>query len=164
MLSRLARRGAVRRIGRGLYDIPHAHPVAGKVGASEAAIAAAIARREGVALLPSGATAANDLGLSTQVPATATYGVSGRGKTVTVGGKTRFRLRRRSPKAMALAGRASGHLAEALRSLGKGNVSQADLHALRRRLTVADRKRLLEDLRYVPAWMRPHFREVARDE
>lgn len=164
VLTRLVKQGKVRRVRRGLYEVPHSHPIAGMVGATATAITEAVARRDGLKLLPSGAAAANDLGLSTQVPGVTTYGVAGRSRTVGIGGLAKIRLKRRSPKAMALAGRVSGWLAEALRNLGRGNVKAEDLQALRRRLNATDRKQLRDDLRFVPAWMRPLFLEVARDE
>ncbi len=48
-------------------------------------IAAALARQTGTRIAPSGATAANRLGLSTQVPAKAVYLTDGRTRRVRVG-------------------------------------------------------------------------------
>lgn len=164
VLSRLVKRGAIRRLDRGIYDVSHQHPIVGTVGAGPDAVLAAIARRDGLKLLPSGGVAANSLRLSTQVPAVTTYGVGGRSRLVRVGGKSSVRLKKRSPKTMALAGRFSGFLAEALRNLGRGNIGPDDVKNLRRTVPKKARKQLLEDLRYVPAWMRPLFLEVAKDE
>ena len=164
VLSRLTKQGIIRRLQRGLYDVTHKHPIVGTVGAGSAAIVEAIARRDGLKLLPSGAASANSLGLSTQVPAATSYGVTGRSRVVSVGGKATVRLKRRSPKSVALAERTSGWLAEALRNLGPGKVGINELQALRKQIPVKARKELIADLRYVPAWMRLIFREVAKDE
>lgn len=163
VLTRLVKQGKIRRVQRGLYDVPHRHPIAGVVGAGTAALAEAVARRDGVKLLPSGATAANSLGLSTQVPAVVSYETIGRSRTLAVG-RARIHFHKRSPKAVALSGRVSGWLAEALRNLGRGQVRPKDLRNLRTRLSATDRKHLREDMRYVPAWMRPLFIEVARED
>lgn len=164
LLTRLTRQGTIRRVRRGLYDIPRLHPVLGIVGASTDAIAQAIARRDALKLLPSGAHAANALGLSTQVAARTAYGIVGRSRVQPGPDKSEITFRRRSPRAMALADRASGWVAEAMRSIGRTNLTPERLRPLHGLLGAKDRKQLLDDLRYVPAWMRPYFLELARDE
>lgn len=163
-LTRFARRGVIRRVQRGVYEIPHTHPLLGTVGAGADAVAQAIARRDALKLLPSGAYAANALGLSTQVPARTAYGIAGHSRIQSAGGKAEIIFRHRSPKAMALAGRASGWLAEALRNIGRVHITPDRLRPLRDRLAAKDKKQLLEDLRYVPAWMRPFFTDLARND
>jgi hypothetical protein len=164
VLSRLSKSGKVRRVRRGIYEIPHEHPIVGTVGATTEAIATAIARRDGLILSSSGAEAANDLGLSTQVSAKKLYGVGPRSKTINIGGSNSITFKERSSKALAITGRASGTLAEALRNIGRGKVGQADLEALSRRMKASDRRQLIEDIRLVPAWMRPLFRKVAQND
>lgn len=161
VLSRLVKTGTIQRVRRGVYEIPRPHPVLGTIGAGPDAVLAAIARRDGLTLLPSGAESANSLGLSTQVPARASYGVSDRARLVSLGGSGSARFQRRSSKRVALAGRASGRVAEALRSLGRKRIDSEKIRQLQRALPAEAKRELLEDLRYVPAWMRPVFREVA---
>jgi hypothetical protein len=163
-LTRLSRRGTVKRVRRGIYEIPHSHPIAGTVGATTEAIADAIARRDGFKRFPSGAAAANELGLSTQVAARKCYGVGPRSRTVRMDDATNIHFSKRSGKVLALTGRASGYLAEALRNLGRDKIRKADLKALRSRMNARDRRQLKEDLRFAPAWMRPIFLEVAQDD
>ena len=161
VLSRLVAKGSIRRVRRGVYEVPSSHPLLGTVGAGPQAVTDAIVRRDALKLLPSGAHAANMLGLSTQVAARAAYGVAGRSRTEQTGGQAVVEFRRRSPKAMATAGRASGWLAEALRNIGREHVTSARLSPLKDKLGPKDRRQLREDIRYVPAWMRPAFEEVA---
>jgi hypothetical protein len=52
-------------------------------------------------------------------------------------------------------------VAEALRSLGRKRIDSDKIRQLQRALPAEAKRELLEDLRYVPAWMRPVFREVA---
>lgn len=162
VLTRLSRKGTIRRVQRGVYEVPAQHPIIGIVGAGADSVAHAIARRDALKLLPSGAHAANVLGLSTQVSAKTAYGIAGHSRVQPVAGKAQIVFRHRSPKAMALAGRASGWVAEALRNLGRAHITADRLHPLRDRLGAKEKKQLLDDLRYVPAWMRPHFNELAR--
>jgi hypothetical protein len=68
-LAELARNGTVRRIRRGLYDMPRVNPALGGTLSPDIDEAArAIARRQRWKIVPDGAWAANLLGLSTQVP------------------------------------------------------------------------------------------------
>jgi hypothetical protein len=136
----------------------------GTVGAGTDAVVAAIARRDGLKLLPSGAHAANLLGLSTQVAAVDIYGVQGRSKTSGEIGRAAVQFRQRSTKAMMMAGRASGWVAEALRTIGRVHINNERLQPLRSRLGTKEKKQLRDDLRYAPAWMRPFFLELARDD
>ncbi len=164
VLTRLLRKGLIRRVRRGIYETTRQHPLIGQVGAGADAVAQAIARRDALKLLPSGAHAANALGLSTQVAARTAYGIAGRSRVQPGPGKSEITFRRRSPRAMALAGRASGWVAEALRNIGREHITTDRLRPLRGRLQPKDKKQLLDDLRYVPAWMRPFFRDLANNE
>ena len=164
ILTRLVRRNRVVRIRRGIYGVPQTNPVLGRIDPSPDAVMTAIARRDALKLLPSGASAANELHLSTQVPAKVSFGVAGRSRIEATGGVSQVVLRRRSPKAMAMAGRASGWLCEALRNIGRPNVTSQRLSGLKSALGPRQKRELLADLRYAPAWMRPYFQELARDE
>ena len=162
-LTRLVREGKIRRIARGIYDCPQDHPLLGRSGATSEAVVAAVARNKNLRLLPSAAVAANQLGVSTQVPARLVYHSDGAPAKVRLG-KLDIVFRRNSGRNLALAGRASGLVAQALRDVGKGKVTAADLRVLRRNLTPAARRELAHDINLVPAWMRPHFRELTRDD
>jgi len=80
--------GNIRRIARGLYHYPQTHLLLGEVAPSVEAVAKALAASEQVKLQPSGAYAANLLGLSEQVPAKVVFLTSGRARKVKIG-KTR---------------------------------------------------------------------------
>ncbi|MBI1349412.1 hypothetical protein GC163_24360 [bacterium] len=69
-LMRLANAGTLRRTLRGVYDYPAYSPVRkGPASPDPDAIARAIARAHGWTLIPTGESALNLLGLSTQIPA-----------------------------------------------------------------------------------------------
>jgi hypothetical protein len=162
-LGRLVRDGKIRRISRGIYDSPHDHPLLGKTGATSDAVVAAVARGRHLRLLPSPQVAANQLGLSTQVPVRLIYQSDGAPATLNFG-KRQIVFRRNTGRNLALAGRTSGVVAQALRDLGKGNVTPDTIRHLRRRLDADARKQLVADIALVPAWMRPIFTEITRDD
>ena len=67
-LKRYRQSGLIRQLARGLYDYPRTDPELGMLSPSPDAVARALAGRDAVRLQPSGAYAANLLGLSTQIP------------------------------------------------------------------------------------------------
>jgi hypothetical protein len=162
-LTRLVQAGTIRRVKRVIYELPRAHPLLGSIGASSDAIVAAVARRDGLKLLPSGAHAANLLGLSTQVAARTSYGVQGPARSPEDFGRTNVTFKKRSSRAMMLAGRSSGWVSEALRNIGRIHLTPERLGPLRDRLDDKAKKQLKDDIRYVPAWMRPIFEDLSRD-
>ena len=85
-LSRLVERQAVKRLGRGLYYVPRVSSTLGiELAPDIDEIAHTLARKTGSRVVPSGAVAANRLGLSTQVPAKPIYLTDGRTRTAKVG-------------------------------------------------------------------------------
>jgi hypothetical protein len=159
-LSRLVQKGTIRRLARGLYDYSDHHPIMGILAPSPDAIARALAG-QGIRLQPSGAYAANRLGLSTQVPARIVYLTDGPSRTVRVGNQE-IRLQRTTPRNMRPADHISGLVIQALRHLGKKHVDDAVIQTLQRKLSDQDKKRLMKDIVYAPAWVGKHLREIAR--
>ena len=162
-LHRLARKGTIRRLARGVYDFPQQHPVLGSLFPSADTIAEALAGRDRTRLQPTGAYAANALGLSEQVPAKAVFLTDGPSRTVKIG-PTTIQLRRTTPRNMAAAGRLSGLVIQAFRELGEEHLSEARIEHLKRTLPADKRRELLRDLALAPAWMHPIFRELAEVE
>ena len=161
-LSRLARAGAIRRLARGLYDVPVVHPRLGPLTPGPEAIAEALARRDAARLQVSGARAANALGLTTQVPGRAVYLTDGTPRTRRVGGQT-VELRRASPRALAGAGTTAGAVVQALRHLGPAGIDDAVLAHLARTLSVKDRRDVGALRQSAPGWLRPALVRLAND-
>ncbi len=162
-LHRLARNGTIRRLARGLYDFPKHHPILGMLNPSAEAVAWALAGRDRTRLQPSGAYAANTLGLTEQVPSKAVFLTDGPTRTVKIGSFT-IQLRRTTAKNMAAAGRLSGLMIQALREVGQENVTKSRINHLRRTLPADNRRELLNDLDLAPTWMHPIFRELAAED
>jgi len=162
VLHRLVRKGTIRRLARGIYDFPEEHPKLGKLQPSPEKIAEALVGRDCTRIQPTGAYAANILGLSEQVPAKVVFLTDGPSRTVKIGATT-LQLRRTTPKNMAMAGRLSGLLVQALRELGKNNVTTERIKHLKQILPMDKRQELLKDIRLVPEWMHSIFRELAEE-
>ena len=161
-LSRAARAGTIRKLARGLYDTPRVDPAIGPLAPATDDVAHALRDRDGTRLQPAGAHAAHLLGLSDQVPVRAVFLTDGRSRTVRLG-RRQIVLKHTTPKQMATAGRISGTVIQALRWLGRSHVTPELISALRRRLSEADRRQLVDDIRYAPAWIAGVLRRVVDD-
>ena len=151
-LKRLKAAGVIRQLARGLYDYPVEHPVLGTVAPSADAIARALVVRNAIRLQPSGAYAANVLGLSEQVPSRIVFLTDGPARKVKIG-KQEIILQHTTPRNMATAGRKSGTLIQALRYLGQDQVDEKVVTALRRYIFSEDCAAIRKDLRHAPAWI-----------
>jgi hypothetical protein len=159
-LSRLTRKKMLMRVSRGLYALPEINEWIGEVSPAPDEVAKALARRGSSKLLPSGALAANLLGLSDQVPAKAEYLTDGPSCRVMIKRLTVV-LKQTTPKNLATAGRVSGVVIQALRFLRRQQVGSEVVAKLRERLQPAERRQLVKDIPLAPAWMAPVFREIA---
>lgn len=119
-LSRLVERGQLVRAGRGLYMRPVSSRF-GKRGPTVEEALAAIASQRGEIIAPSGAAAANALGLTTQVPVRSVFLTSGRSRMLSLGNQ-QVELRHAPRWQLTLAGSPAGDLVRALAWLGPEQV------------------------------------------
>lgn len=161
-LSRLAARGNIRRLARGLYDYPAISPRLGPLSPDLDTAAKALARQSSARLQISGARAANALGLTTQVPAKAVWLTDGPARKAEIGRRV-VELKHAGPKRMAGAGSASGVVIQALRHIGPDAIDASVIAKLRRILSDDDKKALKRDGRQAPAWLHPILSAVAAD-
>jgi len=160
-LTRLCRKGTIRRLARGLYDYPRKHDQLGLLAPSVDQVAQALKGRDVVRIQPSGAYAANLLGLSDQVPMKVVFLTDGPSKSVLLG-KQEIILKRTTPRNMATAGRTSGLVIQALRHIGQRHVDDAVMNALKSRLTDDDKNQLQKDFQYAPAWIANIMRNITK--
>ena len=163
-LSRLAKAGDIQRLGRGLYQYSQMNKRLGISVAPDAnEIADALGRQTGCRVTPSGAFAANQLGLSTQVPAKPVYLTDGRSRQVKVGNSV-FTIKHVAPKELPVGSRLSATVFQALKYLGKDAIDDRVISRLRRILSVKARQELLRDARYTTDWIGTFARMITQDE
>jgi len=92
------------------------------------------------------------MGLSDQVPSRIVFLTDGPARKVKIG-KREIMLQHTPPRNMATAGRKSGTIIHALRDLGKTQINDGVLAAVRRFITNSDRAAIRKDLRHAPAWI-----------
>jgi hypothetical protein len=152
-LSSLTRQGKIRRIRRGLYDMPKLNPaLGGKLSPDIDEAAQAIARRQRWKIVPDGAWAANLLGLSTQVPSKIVYLTDGPTNEVQIGRRS-IHFKHARPKAMAGLEGKFALVVQALRHLGKESVGPREIETLRTKLSPEEKRRLLKDTRFGVDWI-----------
>jgi hypothetical protein len=152
-LGSLARSGTIRRIRRGLYDMPRVNNrLGGKLSPDIDEAAQAIARRQRWKIVPEGAWAANLLGLSTQVPAKIIYLTDGPNNEVLIGRRS-IHFKHARPKAMAGLEGKFALVVQALRHLGKEEIGPREIEKLRTALSPAEKRRLVKDTRFGLDWI-----------
>lgn len=152
-LSTLYVSGKIRRVVRGIYDYPRFSKLLGKhVPPDIDQVTNAIARRHGWRIQATGAMAANLLGLSTQMPAKVVYLIDGPDKTIKVGNTT-VQFKKTALKDLNVTNRKSALVIQALKFLGKKSVDRNILLQISRKLSAAERKKLLNDARFGTDWI-----------
>lgn len=160
MLARLCQEGVLRRIQWGLYEFPDYNDFLGEyVAPSPDAIARAIARNFGWKIAPSGANALNQLGLSTQVPATLTYACDGAYKEYEFG-KTKIKFKKASNRDFASGNEKIALTIQALKALGKNNVTASTLVRIGTVFTANDMKDIMKATQHTSAWVGECLKEV----
>lgn len=152
-LARLARTGTIRRIARGVYDLPRTMPRIGPLSPQAPVVARAVARQTHSKLAPSGPTAANALGLTTQVPARQAFLTSGPSRRIQIG-RLPVELRHARPIDLLYPGTPAGMAVTALRYLGRQGVPDDVADRLSTTLKDADKRRLRRAQVQLPAWIR----------
>ena len=160
-ISRLWKEGTIRKLARGLYDYPVQDPILGTVAPSADQIARALVVRDVIRLQPSGAYAANILGLSEQVPSRVVFLTDGPARKVVLG-KREIILQHTTPRNMATAGRRSGTIIQALRYLGKDQVDDRVMAILRRQISDEEGPKIHKDLRHAPEWIADLLRPITQ--
>ncbi len=154
-LSRLAENGDLRRIGHGLYDMPRFNPILKRPApVSIDAVVTAIARRDGIRIMPDGSVTANVLGLTNAVPAKAKYVTDGTSRSLMIDGRM-IHLRHAGRKVMYWAdNKQAGPVVQAIRWLGpQAMKDERALSALKRHLPDPVKQDLIRNVRHLPGWI-----------
>jgi hypothetical protein len=160
-LASLAQTGKIRRVRRGLYDVPKVNPaLGGELSPDIDEAARALARRQRWKIVPEGSWAANLLGLSAQVPSKIIYLTDGPNNMVPIGRRT-IHFKHARPKALAGLEGKFALVVQALRHLGKEGVGPREIETLRAVLSPAEKRKLVRDTRFGVDWIYDVAKKIA---
>jgi hypothetical protein len=157
-LSRLAAGGQFARVARGIY----VRRITSRFGTRSPAVGLfmeAFAAQSGEMIVPSGVSAANRLGLSTQIPAVATYLTSGRTHRFRFGNML-VEVRHAPRWLTALGNEPAGEIVRAMAWLGPERAAYV-VRGLRGRIEEQTRVQLLTVQSQLPEWMARSVEELA---
>jgi hypothetical protein len=160
LLGRKVDKGELRRAANGVFLRPRFSELFGEeVPPNTEAVAKAVARSHNWTIAPSGQTALNSLGLSTQVPAVWTYVTDGPytthdydGIKVTFKHTTNKNITGMSPTTLLVV--------QAIRALGKDGITNDVVEKIAERLSDDEKQTLLRETARTTAWVRSAIRRV----
>jgi len=160
VLSRQEAEGMLVRLTQGLYLYPKRTKY-GIVMPTLFEIAKAISEKEQAHVIPSGMTALNKLGLSTQVPMNAVYITDGTPRKIKIGNQT-ITLKRATPKMFAYKSVLFSLVVSAMKELGEKGVSDDVVEYIIKVLDKEDdRETLRHDYMMAPGWIRKKLHAIA---
>ncbi|QHN05579.1 hypothetical protein FTO74_15975 [Granulicella sp. WH15] len=112
---------------------------------------------------PSGSTALNFLGLSTQVPARAVYLSDGPDRAYQIG-NTALSFEHTALKESGIKLKESGLLVQALKSLGQEQITPDIISKMREWLPESLRAKVLADTKTATGWVYSAIQQIARED
>jgi hypothetical protein len=162
-LHRLQKKGKIQKALRGIYYYPRfSDRLNRNLSPDVDHVANALARKFNWRIQPSGPTALNMMGLSSQVPSEYTYLSDGPDRLYTVG-RTRLLFRHAATKNSGFRFPESALIVQALRSLGKERITPQAILTLRKRINPGLCKGLLADTRTVTGWIYEAIQAICKE-
>lgn len=163
-LLRLADEGLVKKILFGVYYKPEYSELLGEtVAPSPNKVAHALARNFGWTIVPCGDTALNLLGLSTQVPSQWVYVSDGAYKEYTFDNTT-IKFKRTTNKEISKVSYKTALTIQALKALGKENITEQVISRLKKILTDEEKEKMLAESKSATSWVLELIKVICKDE
>lgn len=153
LLAIFEKEGLITRIAKGVY-VKARKTRFGILYPSAYELVTEIAKRDKAKVIPTGATAANRLGFSTQVPMNTCFLTTGSSRKLNLGNRT-VTLKHGAPKNFAFQGQLMRELVQALRNIGEKNITHKDEARIGQLFVETPETNTIEhDLLLAPVWMR----------
>ena len=156
-MERLVKSGELHRVAKGIYVRPVKDKVLGIVLPGIEDIAEAIRKRDKARIVPTGSYAMYKLGLTTQVPMNVVYYTDSTPRKVKIGKQT-INFKRASARNLSAIGDISKLVIQALKTIGKDKVTEAELHKIKELLIQEKPYHLQHDMKIAPEWIRKLLR------
>ena len=163
-LSRLEENNKIQKIMRGVYYNPrYSQLIQEYEKPAMDEVAKAIARNFKWTIAPSGNTALNQLGLSTQVPAKWIYFSDGPYKTYQIGSQE-LEFKHRTNREISGMSEKTILVIQALKELGEAQVTESVIQKLKRQLTDEEKATLLNETKQTTVWIFNIIKKIAQEE
>jgi hypothetical protein len=164
-LSSLAQKGKIRRLTRGIYDYPEYSPLLKKeLSPDMRQVADAISRKFNLKIEASGDAALNILGISTQVPGKYIYLSNGPKKTYRILNNISLEFKRSALKNIGFRHKESSLIVQALKSLGKENITDDVKAKIKERIDSKACSNILEDTKTSDTWIYETIKQICKKE
>ena len=159
VLERETNAGRIMRLGQGIYYMPKVDDVYGLgiIYPSLEEIARRLAERDKVRIEPTGANAANLLGLSTQVPMNLCFLTDGSSKEIKMSNGRTLKFIHAPLKNFTFTNRTLMLITFALKEIGKDNILSEQTDRIRKLLANIPLEQTKVDLKLMPAWIRNYI-------
>ena len=162
-LSGLVKAGTIRRVLRGVYEYPRYSDFLNKpLTPDYHNVTKAYARSIGAKIMPTGAVAANILGLTEQVPAKIIYLTTSNSKTLQIGGR-KIILKKAAARNF-MGDDKSRMVITALSFLGEDSIDCEIISKLQSKLSKTERKKLLKIAKYEKSWIAEAARRISEQD
>jgi hypothetical protein len=159
-LNRLTDEKTIQRIIRGVYYCPRFSELVQEYEApAPHQVAMAIARKFNWNIAPSGTTALNMLGLSTQVSAKWSYISDGTYNSFEFGNIT-IEFKHRNNREITGMSYKTALIIQGIKALGRGKVDRAAIQKIRAALTADEQQQLLKEATPTTAWVYQVIRKI----
>lgn len=153
ILSRMNGNGMLVRLAQGLYLYPNVTRFGTQMPSIDV-IAKTIAEKECAMIIPSGLSALNALGLSTQVPMNAVYVTNGTPRKLKVGNRC-VTFKRGCPRLFSYRSRLFALVVMAMKEIGEKHISENEVVHLAKLLRESDDSDAIrQDMLTAPSWIR----------
>lgn len=157
-LIRLENDKIIRRLTHGLYEYPRLHNDLGELPPQIEKIVKALSEKNGVRVQPSGAYAANLVGLSEQVPGRILFLTNGPSRTIRIG-KLEIAFKTATEKTLYASGKV-GLVIQALKNIGKNHIDAIAKKRVQRFLKGTTKSEVIKNLKHAPQWVRSQIMEI----
>jgi hypothetical protein len=154
----------LRRVIRGVYDKPRYSTLLQEYSAPNPnEIANALARNYSWTIAPTGNTALNLLGLSTQVPANWSYISSGPYKKYEIG-KVQIDFVHRADRELSGMSSKTQLIIQAIKELGKERIGSDEIRKIRSKLSDREKDIMMKESQQTTAWVYSVIKDICKGE
>lgn len=162
-LSRLEKEGLIQKVLYGVYIYPEYSEFLNEyVAPAPNEVAQALARKFGWTIVPSGDTALNLLGLSTQVPAVWTYVSDGAYKEYFYG-KIKLKFKKKTNKEISKISYKTALVIQAIKTMGKENVTDEIINQIRVNMSKQEKESMLTEAKFATSWVYEVIKKICED-